>query len=256
MRFKKDRISKRLDETAKLSHRQSGLAKAALFLNFGALAGVFYWASVGGEQGLGGVDSFRVLDFLVLLVAVNSLLWLALRGLSRQWGNLQDRSRWDPVTGTLNRIDFEEILDAELRGAGRYHYSVTLCLLDLDRFRAFNDELGRERGDQLLHDFGHFMRGAIRFTDAVARAGSDEFFVLLPHTDLLAAEKFISRILILAGERVDASFSAGITPYRAGETSSQFLTRVRLALDQARREWKNKICCVIAGDDTSTVLRF
>ena len=147
-------------------------------------------------------------------------------------------------------------MDREIRSAGRYHYPVTLCLIDLDDFRSYNETFGHEKGNHLLKTFGLFLRGTVRFSDSVSRYEKDEFLVMLPHTDLVASEKFLQRIQILSHERIDASFSAGVTSYRAGESPSQFLERAKIALSEAKREGSKKIRCIIGNDDTHVVVSF
>jgi diguanylate cyclase (GGDEF)-like protein/PAS domain S-box-containing protein len=87
-------------------------------------------------------------------------------------------SQRDTLTGLLNRAGFEDFLERVLGDGG----GPTLALLyvDLDHFKAVNDEHGHAAGDQLLKAFAQRLRTLVRPTDAVARLGGDEFAVVLP----------------------------------------------------------------------------
>ena len=185
--------------------------------------------------------STTLLSFLTLLSAasftVSFFSWQELLS----WGRHSKRLDQDTLTGALTHLSFEETLLGEIRRAGRYRYPVVLCRLDLDDFASLNQHVGRERADELLKRFTTRMRGAIRFTDLVARYEADEFCVLLPHTPLLGAQKFISRLLAESREHEELSFCAGLTAYSTGENATRFLIRAGEALKTARHEGRGHI---------------
>ena len=193
---------------------------------------------------------------LTVLFSLHLFLLFIMRGLREKWLDVERHAASDSVTGIMNREWFERTLEGELRRAGRYHYSVTVCILDIDFFGSFNEQFGREKADQLLRKFAEFLTGHIRFADCAARFDSDEFILYLPHTDLVGAEKFVKRFQIQAEERLDCSFSAGITSYQQGEKRTQFLQRAQAALYLAKRSGKKQIRCIAAGQDSQTVLSF
>ena len=100
---------------------------------------------------------------------------------------LQSTARTDPLTGLPNRRVWDEDLEREIARARRHGGSLCLAMLDLDRFKAFNDEYGHQAGDQLLAATAAAWRPALRATDTIARYGGEEFAVLLPHSDQEAA---------------------------------------------------------------------
>ncbi len=228
-------------------------------LNAAALAALLFW-TFGIIQSAGARDISLVeiclLAFLMLMLGTSSILFFALGRHGLKFEDLDGELHFDKLTGTLNRAGFEEALTREVRSAGRYHYPLTLCLVEIDHFSSLQQNFGAEKGNELLKNFGVFLRGSIRFTDHAAHISGEEFLVLLPHTDLIQSEKFLARLLMLSEERVDCTFSAGVTAFRAGETEDGFLQRARLALDQAKREGAKRIRCVIGHDDSHVILSF
>ena len=92
---------------------------------------------------------------------------------------LQHVARKDPLTGLPNRLMFHEYLLQTIAQAKRHGFCFALLFLDLDHFKAVNDSLGHEAGDQLLIEAAQRIRHALRETDLVARLGGDEFVVIL-----------------------------------------------------------------------------
>ena len=107
---------------------------------------------------------------------------------------LLDLAVTDPLTGLYNRRKFEETLNQEVARARRYG-SVSLLLIDLDRFKSVNDRFGHRTGDDALKAVAHVMQSCCRGTDTCARLGGDEFAVILPHSNLSAADVVRQRIL-------------------------------------------------------------
>ena len=258
MKFTKQRLSKLADEGRRLFGLEGGIQKSAAFLNLAALASVLYLTfSTAHYQGINYRPSdLIVLAFLVIFLGANYLQFLVMLRLRRKWMELEKHSTYDSLTQTFNRSCFDDILQEEVRRAGRYHFPLTLCLVDIDNFKSFNDNFGHTRGDELLQRYSRLTLSHIRSTDCLARYGGDEFCILLPHTDLVSAEKFLTRLLLQVQEMLDCTFSAGVTSYRAGESRADLLMRADLALYQAKREGKNRIRCMIGKDDSHVVLRF
>lgn len=258
MKFTKQRLSKLADEGRRLFGLEGTIQKSAAFLNLAALLGVLYliFPIMGKEPRQSIKSDIVILGILLVFLAINYLQFLVMLRLRRKWMELERQSTYDGLTQTFNRACFDEILQEEVRRAGRYHYPLTLCLIDLDNFKSFNDTYGHTRADELLQRFSGLVQSSIRSTDCLARYGGDEFCILLPHTDLVRAEKFLKRLLMQMHEMLDSTFSAGVTSFRAGENKTEFLMRADLALYQAKREGKNRIRCMIGKDNSQVVLSF
>jgi len=99
-----------------------------------------------------------------------------MRGLARE---MSYQASHDPLTGLVNRAEFERRLDHALISPRNDHASHVVCYLDLDRFKAVNDSCGHMVGDNLLREIAALLKDQVRDTDTVARLGGDEFAMLL-----------------------------------------------------------------------------
>ncbi|MGD0102405.1 MAG: diguanylate cyclase [Rhodopila sp.] len=107
----------------------------------------------------------------------------------------------DGLTGLANRRRFDEGLTQEWRRAARERHSLSLLIIDVDRFKAYNDRYGHPRGDQCLCAVAAALAGcARRAGDIVARYGGEEFVMLLPRADATSA--------LMLGESVRAAVQA------------------------------------------------
>ena len=99
-----------------------------------------------------------------------------LRGLTRQ---MSYQASHDALTGLVNRREFENRLQEALESAQAGGHRHVLCFLDLDRFKAVNDECGHTAGDNMLREVAALIKDAVRDSDTVGRLGGDEFGILL-----------------------------------------------------------------------------
>jgi diguanylate cyclase (GGDEF)-like protein/PAS domain S-box-containing protein len=93
---------------------------------------------------------------------------------------IRHQAHYDALTGIPNRILFYDRLTQGIGLARRERYELALLFLDLDKFKAVNDDLGHEAGDEVLKIAASRIRGLLRESDTVARIGGDEFTVILP----------------------------------------------------------------------------
>lgn len=107
---------------------------------------------------------------------------------------LRHRSRIDPLTGLLNRHGFDEHLQQAIDRFRRYGQPFTVLLVDLDNFKAVNDQRGHPAGDRLLEQVAEKLEQLVRGGDVAARHGGDEFALLLTEAPRQAAEQVAARL--------------------------------------------------------------
>lgn len=253
----KNRLSQTRKEAYKLFSLEKILQRSVFVLNVCAVIGIAYLMFFSASESVSNTKvQLFVLMTLSLFLIANLFQQQILMKLRKDWLELEEKSTYDAVTKAFNRGAFEEILDEETNRARRYSVPLSLCIIDLDDFKTFNDTYGHPQGDRLLKNFSERVRSAIRGTDCFARYGGDEFCILLPHTDLISAEKFVGRILLEVQEWLDSTFSAGITTYKTPEDRNSFMARADLALYQAKREGKNKVRCLVGENDNQVIVEF
>lgn len=144
-------------------------------------------------------------------LAVFTVLVLALTALRRALEREQRLARVDPLTGVANRRMFLESAAAELERSRRYGHPFSLAILDLDNFKAVNDERGHAEGDAVLRTAAEVIRSTLRSTDSVARMGGDEFALFLPEAGPAAAREACEKLRV----RMQVAFREGGWPVTA-----------------------------------------
>ena len=145
---------------------------------------------------------------------------------------LQSTARTDPLTGLPNRRVWAEDLAREVERARRHGGALCLAMLDLDRFKTYNDTHGHQAGDELLAAASTAWRPELRATDTLARYGGEEFAVLLPHSDAEGAQLVVERLLAVVP--FEQTASAGIAVWDGDESADELLARADAALYEAK----------------------
>ncbi|MGK2938601.1 MAG: diguanylate cyclase [Solirubrobacteraceae bacterium] len=134
---------------------------------------------------------------------------------------LERLSRRDPLTGLSNRRGLDERLTYELARHADTDRPMSIVMLDLNGFKAINDDLGHAAGDELLCAAADVLRTAVRDQDTVGRQGGDEFCVVAPETGPEAAKTVALKIrAALAGAGVAAAVGAATFPDDALDAES------------------------------------
>jgi diguanylate cyclase (GGDEF)-like protein len=150
---------------------------------------------------------------------------------------------FDTITGLLNQRRFREELDREHGRSTRAWDSYAVMRLDIDGMGAINDEFGVPIGDQVLEQVATRLKKCLREYDILARFEDDEFAVLLPGADAIAARTVGERITnamskeaVLAAERkVSLSIGGALWVPPSAESSGEIVKRAGLALREARK---------------------
>jgi diguanylate cyclase (GGDEF)-like protein len=185
-----------------------------------------------------------------------SRLDAAYKELENTNSKLKETSFKDEVTGLYNRRFFSIRLEEELQRYRRFNHSVSIILIDLDGFKAVNDELGHAVGDETLRDVAQILMRHSRGINVVARYGGDEFAVLLVETSRAGARLYADRIrqVISAypfshGKRVTASFGIASLPDDEASTSEELVRLADDALYVAKRAGKNQVSAAGAAPE-------
>ena len=152
---------------------------------------------------------------------------------------LEAIARTDDLTGLANRRAWEELLPTELARAARDGAPLCVAMLDLDHFKAYNDEHGHQAGDRLLKAAAGVWRGSLRATDVLARYGGEEFVVVLPRCDLEDALVLIARLRKATPD--DQTVSAGVALWDGEEAPEALVARADEALYEAKNAGRNQV---------------
>lgn len=136
---------------------------------------------------------FPLNGLLVNLVA-RSVIFTALGYLFVKLWRERQYAYTDPLTGLANRIELLERLETEQERSARSGNPYSLLFLDLDHFKALNDNYGHRTGDEALRLLADILHQSVRKADVAARMGGDEFVLLLPDTNEQARDQMVARI--------------------------------------------------------------
>ena len=180
--------------------------------------------------------------FVVLGVAMAGLAQL-----QRTQTDLERLATQDELTGALNARAFTERLAQELERNRRYSRPLALLYLDLDDFKAVNDQHGHQTGDAVLRLVANATQRAVRQSDIVGRLGGDEFAVLMPETEGAVAQAVATRLatdirtLFRGTPSVTASIGLVSTAHDATVAPEELLRRADRAMYEAKRSGKDRV---------------
>jgi len=154
-------------------------------------------------------------------------------------GRLEVAARTDDLTGLLNRRAWDEELERELARADRSGAALCVAVLDLDRFKAYNDEHGHQAGDRFLKQIAGAWSDRLRTADILARYGGEEFALALPGTNLVHAETMLERLRSCLPE--GQTCSAGVCCWDGSESAGDLTARADTALYAAKEAGRNRV---------------
>jgi diguanylate cyclase (GGDEF)-like protein len=167
---------------------------------------------------------------------------------NRMADELKARARTDELTALPNFRAFRERIDAELERAGRYPQRFGVLVLDLDRFKKYNDTYGHQAGNEALRRVAQSIRETVRTVDFPARYGGEEFAVIVPQVDgaslAAIAERMRANVEKLPappdGALLTVSIGAAIYPDDGADREALFRTADE-RLYEAKRLGRNRV---------------
>lgn len=167
---------------------------------------------------------------------------------TKLYSEVEEKSRFDGLTGLYRRHYFEMRLEEEILRAKRYGTSFSLVFVDIDYFKKLNDTYGHYCGDQILHRLGIILRESVYETDIVARYGGEEFVLLLPRAEPEGVkrkmenlrEKIATEEFILDWGKLKITVSIGLAHYpKDGSTAEEIIRAADQALYFSKEKGRN-----------------
>jgi diguanylate cyclase (GGDEF)-like protein len=202
------------------------------------------------EKSLGTVRVYREMPFAEKEISSLENLLCALvyplrNALSyRQAVELASR---DPLTGVQNRMALSSSLQREVDLAHRQQVALSMLVIDIDHFKAFNDEYGHAFGDDVLTTVAQTISNTVRRSDLLFRYGGEEFVVLASHTGeegaMLLAERIrenVAAMQTVRGRAIQVTVSVGVARLHAKETAEAFFERADKAVYSAKSNGRNR----------------
>jgi diguanylate cyclase (GGDEF)-like protein len=191
-----------------------------------------------------GQALFSFANCIMSLSNCLAVLWLAL---CSQRNDLQTMAHTDALTGLMNRRAFDDIIEREMRRTNRHTEPLVLLLIDIDSFKAINDEYGHQAGDEVIRVVGRVLQANARGSDIVARYGGEEFVVLLSGLRLDRAETIAERLRTQVDyirglpDAIRVTVSIGLAVQGSSDTFASLLKRSDDALYFAKRSGRNRV---------------
>lgn len=181
-------------------------------------------------------------------------LQITLTELADKNKQLEQQNTLDALTGIRNRAFFDQKLAAEVKRSRRERSTLALLMIDIDHFKAVNDQYGHLVGDLVIKEVAINLQQELkRSTDHLCRYGGEEFAVILPNTAVEGAMVLAEQIrlcianLRIQYERLELSVTVSIGCYAAiaeiNSTSTDFIQIADTALYQAKNEGRNRVIC-------------
>lgn len=212
-----------------------------------AVASALVWLAADRYDAL--AYSYAFIPYWNMLVRLVFFLLVAylLARLQQELHSEETLARTDPLTGLGNTRRFRSETEYEIHRAARHGHPFTVAYIDLDNFKAINDNFGHMVGDQVLREVSGSISASLRRPDLGARIGGDEFMVLLPETDAAGAQVVLERLQDTLRNSMrrhawPVSFSIGAMTFeRPPESVDEVIRRTDRLMYRVKASGKNDI---------------
>ncbi len=167
----------------------------------------------------------------------------------RLLNQLEEMATIDPLTGILNRRQFEYLTKQEIAKANRYQRSLAIIMFDLDMFKNVNDKYGHVAGDYTLCRAVDIVKVQLRSYDIFARYGGEEFMIVTIWDNYDGLKLFVERLrksieqthIIYEGQRIPVTASFGVVKFEPGMSFEKVIKAVDNAMYKAKEKGRNQI---------------
>jgi two-component system cell cycle response regulator len=169
------------------------------------------------------------------------------RRLKAREQQIRELSLTDPLTGLGNRRRLDESIETAISHATRHQRPLSVMMIDIDHFKAINDDFGHEAGDRALRAFADALKQHSRKSDLVARFGGEEFIVLMPESDVhqakATAERMGEKVAQMKVPPIDRPITAsfGVAQMVDGDSAESLLVRSDQAMYLAKAKGRNRV---------------
>ncbi|MFC3609133.1 sensor domain-containing diguanylate cyclase [Stutzerimonas tarimensis] len=191
-----------------------------------------------------------LINLLVCLLVTVLVLLLVARVLRRYQQRIASLATTDSLTGLPNRRGFELLAGQAIAEARRDHSPLTAVVLDIDHFKALNDDHGHLAGDTVLRDFAGDLRAGLRQSDILCRWGGEEFVILFKGTASDIAHALSEKIRAMAEHKryrfedheLALTVSLGQSALTEADSLDSLIGRADRALYRAKQSGRNRVC--------------
>lgn len=195
-------------------------------------------------------SSIVILLFLRFYESSRSAIFTRLQStlgeLKDSHAELKSKSVTDHLTNVYNRAKSFELLSTAINNQQRYSTPFSIIFLDIDEFKAINDEHGHDVGDDILVKYARLLTENARKTDAVFRWGGEEFMILCPNTDQPKAARLAENLRTMfshesLGTMPLPTASYGVVEHHSDEDVTTLIRRADMAMYSAKRAGGNRV---------------
>ncbi|HQN65814.1 MAG TPA: GGDEF domain-containing protein [Methylophilus sp.] len=162
---------------------------------------------------------------------------------------LKELATHDELTGLYTRRYIIQRLRSVIPESKRHHLNCCVAMMDVDFFKKVNDTYGHAAGDDVLRTVGLLIANELRQGDIIARFGGEEFLIMLPMTDIQAAQHLVERLrqsienqkFMFEGQVISVTASFGVTSLAPNDNAERMIERADKALFQAKNAGRNRI---------------
>ena len=198
---------------------------------------------------LAGIRKTLYANLAISLVVTLLVVFLIHLALQRYQGRIEEMASTDKLTGLLNRHAFTILIAKLLAEYRREPRPLSVLLVDIDWFKAINDQHGHMTGDGVLVEVANRLQHGLRASDLAVRWGGEEFLLVLRGCDLGEAQRIAENLrtavsatpIMVHGKRIDTTVSIGVTQFNGSEPADQTVNRADAALYRAKQAGRNCI---------------